>query len=152
MLEFAQRLSWWHWWIAAAVLAAAETFLPGAIAIWFAAAAVVVGALLLLVPSIAWQFQLVLFGALGVVAIVVWRRYRFAGEKDSVQSTLNQRGQQYVGKEYTLVEALSGGNGKIRVGDTVWLVNGTDAPVGSRVRVVGVNGAVLRVEHAAQAT
>jgi len=147
MLEFAQQLSWWHWWIAAAVLAAAETFLPGAIAIWFAAAAVVVGALLLLVPSIPWQFQLVLFGVLGVLAIIVWRRYRFGGEKDSVQSTLNQRGQQYVGKEFTLVEALSGGNGKIRVGDTVWLVTGADAPTGARVRVTGVNGAVLRVEH-----
>jgi membrane protein implicated in regulation of membrane protease activity len=151
MLEFAQQLAWWHWFIAAAVLAAAETFLPGAIAIWFAAAAVVVGSLLLIMP-IPWQLQLVLFGALGVVAIVVWRRYRFGGENDSVQSTLNQRGQQYVGHEYTLVEALSGGNGKIRVGDTVWLVNGADAPAGSRVRVVGVNGAVLRVERAAQAT
>ncbi|HMX63661.1 MAG TPA: hypothetical protein PKD58_11395, partial [Candidatus Sumerlaeota bacterium] len=37
------------WWLAAAVLAAAEVFIPGAVAIWFAAAAVVVGALLLVV-------------------------------------------------------------------------------------------------------
>jgi membrane protein implicated in regulation of membrane protease activity len=58
----------------------------------------------------------------------------------------------YVGQEFTLIEALSGGSGKIQVGDTVWLVNGADAPAGSRVRVVGVNGAVLRVERAAQAT
>jgi membrane protein implicated in regulation of membrane protease activity len=151
MLEFAQNLQWWHWWIAAAILAAAETFLPGAIAIWFAAAAIVVGALLLIMP-IPWQLQLVLFGALGIVAVFLWRRYRFRGGNESGQPTLNQRGLQYVGQEFTLIEALRGGSGKIQLGDTVWLVNGSDAPAGARVRVVGVNGAVLRVERAAQAT
>lgn len=147
MIAFAQSLQWWHWWIAAAVLAAAETFLPGAIAIWFAAAALVVGALLLVVP-IPWQLQLVLFAALGVAAIYIWRRYRFKDSTASAQPTLNQRGVHYIGQEYTLVEPLRGGSGKIEVGDTVWLVQGTDAPAGSRVRVVGVNGAVLRVEPA----
>jgi len=146
MLEFAQGLAWWHWWIAAAVLAAAETFLPGAVAIWFAAAAVVVGGLLLVIP-IPWQLQLVLFGALGIVAVVVWRRYRFKDNNESAQPNLNQRGMQYVGHEFTLIEGLSGGTGKIQLGDTVWLVSGADAPVGSRVRVVGVDGAVLRVER-----
>jgi hypothetical protein len=148
MLEFAQRLDWWHWWIAAAVLAAAETFIPGAIAIWFAAAAVVVGALLLIVP-VPWQLQLVLFGVLGVVAIFVWRRFRFQGGNESTQPTLNQRGVQYIGQEFTLVEALSGGVGKIQVGDTVWLVHGPDAPLGARVRVTGVNGTILQVQRVA---
>lgn len=148
MLEFAQRLEWWHWWIAAAVLAAVETFLPGAIAIWFAAAAVVVGALLLLGLPVPWQLQLVLFGVLGVVAILVWRRYRFTDGNVSEQPNLNQRGVQYIGKDYPVVEPLRGGSGKIQVGDTVWLVQGADAPAGARVRVVGVDGAVLRVEPA----
>ena len=146
MIEFAMHLQWWHWWIAAAVLAAAETFLPGAIAIWFAAAAVVVGALLLVVP-VPWQLQLVLFGALGVVAIFLWRRLRFQdGNVSDDQPALNQRGVQYIGQEFTLVEALSGGTGKIHVGDTVWLVHGPDSPVGARVRVTGVDGAILVVQ------
>lgn len=144
MLEFAQKLAWWHWWLAAAVLAAAEVFIPGAVAIWFAAAAVVVGALLLVVP-VPWQLQLVLFGALGVVAVFVWRRFRFQDGNVSAQPALNQRGVQYIGQEFTLVEALAGGTGKIQVGDTVWLVHGPDAAAGARVRVTGVNGAVLVV-------
>jgi membrane protein implicated in regulation of membrane protease activity len=82
------------------------------------------------------------------VAIIVWRRFRFADSTASTQPTLNQRGVHYIGQEYTLVEPLSGGTGKIEVGDTVWLVQGADAPVGARVRVTGVNGAVLRVEPA----
>lgn len=147
MIASLQNLQWWHWWIAAAALAALETFLPGAVAIWFAAAAVVVGALLLVMP-IPWQLQLVLFGALGAVALLLWRRYRHPEETVSEQPALNQRGVQYIGQEFTLVEAIASGNGKIEVGDTVWLAQGRDAPAGTRVRVVGVNGAVLKVEPA----
>ncbi len=146
MIEFAQNLQWWHWWIAAAVLAAIETFLPGAIAIWFAAAAVVVGAILLVVP-IPWQLQLVLFGALGAATLMVWRRMRRPEESESAQPTLNQRGVHYIGQTFTLVEAIQGGTGKVQVGDTVWLVRGAEAPRGSRVRVTGVDGATLRVEN-----
>ncbi|MEO8308061.1 MAG: NfeD family protein [Pseudomonadota bacterium] len=147
MIEFAQGLQWWHWWIAAAVLAAIETFIPGAVAIWFAAAAVVVGALLLVVP-VPWQLQLVLFGALGVLAIFVWKRYRPEDREISDQPNLNQRGVQYIGQEFQLFEAVKDGSGKIRVGDGVWLVRGADAPIGASVRVTGVEGAVLKVERA----
>jgi membrane protein implicated in regulation of membrane protease activity len=144
MIAFAQGLQWWHWWIAAAVLAAIETFLPGAMAIWFAAAAVVVGGLLLVMP-IPWQLQLVLFAVLGVVALMLYRRYRHPEAPESEQPALNQRGQRYVGQSFTLVEPIQGGSGKIQVGDTVWLVRGSDAPAGARVRVVSVSGTVLQV-------
>lgn len=147
MIELASQLQWWHWWIAAAALAAIETFLPGAVAIWFAAAALVVGALLLVVP-VPWPLQLVLFGVLGVVALLVWRRLRPPGDQESAQPTLNQRGVHYIGQVFTLVEPLQNGTGKVQVGDTVWLVQGPELPVGARVRVLGVNGAVLRVEPA----
>jgi membrane protein implicated in regulation of membrane protease activity len=146
MIAFMQQLDWWHWWIAAAVLAALETFLPGAVAIWFAAAAVVVGALLLVVP-IAWQLQIVLFGALGVAALVIWRKMKRPEDAASAQPALNQRGVQYIGQTFTLVEPIRSGHGKIEVGDTVWLAQGVDTPAGARVRVVGVNGAVLKVEN-----
>jgi inner membrane protein len=145
VIAFLQGLQWWHWWIVAAVLAALETFLPGAVAIWFAAAALVVGGLLLVVP-VPWQVQLVLFGALGVAAIVVWRRFQHPESPESEQPALNQRGQHYIGQSFTLVEPIQGGSGKIQVGDSVWLAQGKDAPVGARVRVVSVDGVVLRVE------
>jgi membrane protein implicated in regulation of membrane protease activity len=50
-----------------------------------------------------------------------------------------------VGQTFTLVEPIQDGMGKIQAGDTVWLVHGADAPAGARVRVVGVNGTVLKV-------
>ena len=147
MIDFARGLQWWHWWIAAAALAAIETFMPGAVAIWFAVSAFVVGVLLLLVP-LPWQLQLVLFGALGVLAIFLWRRFRPENNETTDQPTLNQRGQKYVGQVFQLFESVKDGTGKIRVGDGVWLVHGADAPAGASVRVIGVEGAVLKVERA----
>lgn len=147
MIGFLQGLQWWHWWIVAAVLAAVETFVPGVLAIWFGAAALVVGGLLLVVP-VPWQLQLVLFGVLGVVLLMLYRRFRHPESPESEQPPLNQRAQHYVGQSFTLVEPIQGGTGKVQVGDTVWLVQGSDAPAGTRVRVVGVNGAVLRVTSA----
>lgn len=145
MLKFLESLTWWHWWIVAAILAAAETFIPGALAIWFAAAALLLGAMLLVVP-IPWQLQLVLFGALSVVATLLWWRYGRSKRDESTQPMLNQRGQQYIGRSFQLAEAIIDGTGKVQLGDTVWLVNGADAPAGARVKVIGVKGAVLQVE------
>jgi hypothetical protein len=145
MVEFAQRLQWWHWWIIAAVLAAAETLLPGAVAIWFAASAAAVGALLLLMP-VPWPLQLVLFGVLGVVAVVMWRRFDKGGEENLALPHLNQRAAQYIGQVCVLTESIAQGYGKARVGDGVWKVRGPDLPVGASVRVVAADGALLVVE------
>jgi hypothetical protein len=147
LVDFAQRLQWWHWWIIAAVLAVAETLLPGAVAIWFAAAAAVVGALLLVVP-VPWPLQLVLFGALGAAAVFMWRRYDDGHPDVSSLPHLNQRAAQYVGQVCVLTEAIAMGYGKARVGDGVWKVRGPDLPAGAHVKVVAADGALLVVEAA----
>jgi inner membrane protein len=147
MIEFASHLQWWHWWIAAAVLGAAETVLPGAVAIWFAAGAVVVGALLLMVP-VPWQLQLVLFGVLSFAALYIWRRYKGAHPETSDLPKLNRRSDQYIGQLCTLLEPISDGYGRARVGDSVWKVRGPNLPAGASVRVTGTDGALLIVEAA----
>jgi membrane protein implicated in regulation of membrane protease activity len=145
MIEFAMNLQWWHWWIAAAVLAAVETLLPGAVAIWFAASAAVVGALILMVP-VPWQLQLVLFGALGAVAVFAWRRYDKKNPDTSALPLLNQRSAQYIGKVCVLCDPIVQGFGKVNVGDGTWKVRGPDLPTGAHVKVVAADGTVLVVE------
>jgi membrane protein implicated in regulation of membrane protease activity len=147
LVELTQHLQWWHWWILAAVLAAAETLLPGAVAIWFGVSAAVVGTLLLVLP-IPWPLQLLLFGVLGAVAVVLWRRYDKGGEENSALPYLNQRAAQYIGQVCVLSEPIAQGYGKARVGDGVWKVRGPDLPVGASVRVIAADGAVLVVEAA----
>jgi membrane protein implicated in regulation of membrane protease activity len=47
-----------------------------------------------------------------------------------------------------LLEPISGGYGRARVGDSVWKVSGPELPAGTRVRVTGADGTVLTVEAA----
>ncbi len=145
MIELISHLTWWHWIVGAVVLAAVETFMPGAVAMWFAASAAVVGLLLLVVP-LPWQWQWVLFAVLGVVALMIYRNYFRAQPDSSAQPNLNQRGLQYVGQELVLMEPIVQGYGRVRVGDGVWKVTGADLPAGARVRVVGADGTVLQVQ------
>ena len=53
-----------------------------------------------------------------------------------------------MGKTYTVVEAIENGQGKIQVGDSVWLAEGegADCPVGGSVKVIDSRGNVLVVE------
>jgi membrane protein implicated in regulation of membrane protease activity len=145
--DWLTKLQWWHWWIAAALMAIAETLVPGAVVIWFAASAAVVGALMVLVP-VPWPFQLLLFGVLGVVALLLWRRYDRGQPDSSDQPLLNQRAAQYTGREAVLSDAIVNGRGKIRLGDGAWTVRGPDLPAGSRVRIVAADGTILVVEAA----
>lgn len=39
-----------------------------------------------------------------------------------------------------------GGEGRVKVGDSVWTALGPDADVGARVRVIAAEGTALRVE------
>jgi hypothetical protein len=137
-------LKWWHWMVFAVILAALETVMPGAIAIWFAASAAVIGLLLVVIP-IPWQIQLIGFAVLGLVLMLAYLNYRKKNPEKDEQPTLNQRGVQYIGSEFVLVEPIEQGSGKARVGDGVWKVSGPELPAGARVRVTGVNGAVLTV-------
>ena len=64
------------------------------------------------------------------------------------QPDLNRRSAQLVGRVVVIEEAIAHGRGKARLGDTLWIVEGPDAPAGVEMRVTAAQGAVLRVELA----
>jgi membrane protein implicated in regulation of membrane protease activity len=147
MNEFLSSLQWWHWIVLAVALAAVEAVAAGVFAIWFAASAAVIGLLLLVVP-LPWQWQVIGFAVLGGVALLAYRNYRKKHPETYEQPNLNQRGVQYVGSELILVEPIEQGQGRARLGDGVWKVEGPELPAGARVRVTGVRGAILTVVSA----
>ncbi|MDF1530326.1 MAG: NfeD family protein, partial [Sedimenticola sp.] len=63
----------------------------------------------------------------------------------SDQPRLNRRGEQYIGRIFTLSEPMVNGQGKIKVDDSIWKISGADCPAGARVKVVDVDGVVLKV-------
>lgn len=137
----------WAWFIAAAVFALVELVAPGVLFIWIAAAAAAVGVLtLLLDPPL--LVQLAIFAVLSVAFVWASRRYLTRNLAESDHPTLNQRGAGYIGQIFTVEQEISNGRGKLRVGDSLWLAQGADAPAGARVKVVGADGSTLIVEPA----
>jgi membrane protein implicated in regulation of membrane protease activity len=136
----------WHWWILSGILLILELTSPIFFFLWIGIAAAAVGFLLLLLPWISLEVQLVSFGVMSVVAVFAWRKYRETHPPESEQPLLNQRGLQYNNRVFTLEEPIINGVGKVVVDDSTWRVKGPDLPVGTRVRVTGVDGTVFIIE------
>jgi inner membrane protein len=143
-----EQLTYWHWFILAAILIILEMFAPGAFLLWIGIAAGVVGAVLYFVPGMSWEFQFILFSLAAVGSILAWRGYRSKHPITTDEPTLNRRGAQYVGRVFTLDAPIVDGIGKIRVDDSTWKIEGADCPAGAKVKVVGIENTVLKVETA----
>jgi hypothetical protein len=130
------------------LLMAAETIVPGAFRLWFGLAGLLMGALLWLLPGMHVLLQAVLFSALALVAVQVYRTWFRRREPVSSQPLLNRRSEQYVGRVFVLDSAIVNGFGKIRIGDSIWTVSGDPLPVGARVSVLAVDGMTLKVRAA----
>jgi membrane protein implicated in regulation of membrane protease activity len=143
------EIEFWHWWVLALLLIGIEIFAPGFIFIWLAAAAGVVGVLLLVMPGLSWQLQLLAFGVLSVASVFAWWRFgrKVTGPSDRPQ--LNRRAEAYVGRIFVVAEPIENGYGVVTVDDSRWRVSAeSDVPSGARVRVTGVDGTILKVEPA----
>lgn len=141
-------LDYWYWWAFALALVIVEMVAPGVFFLWLGIAAGVVGFLVLAMPTLSWQAQIFAFAVLSVASVGIgrWLVKRYPIRTD--EPRLNRRGEQYVGRVFTLEQAIVNRQGKIRVDDSTWKIEGGDCPTGTRVRVVGADGVVLRVERA----
>lgn len=147
-MAFFEQIVFWHWWIAAGLLLIIELSVPTFFFMWMGIAAALVGLMLLVMPGMPLELQLVLFVLLSLTTIIIWRRYRENNQPTTDHPLLNQRGQQYVGRVFTLQEPIINGTGKVNVDDSTWRVRGEDLPAGEKVKVVDADGVVLVVEIA----
>ena len=148
MTEMFVTLGTWNWLIFGFILMALELMAPGVFLFWLGLAALLVG-LLSFVVNPSWQAQLLMFAVFSVAAVPLWRRFALKSGAASVSNPfLNKRTDALVGREFTLEKPIVDGTGTVRIGDTIWRVAGPDAPAGSRVKVVQVDGANLTVAAA----
>lgn len=141
------ELGAWNWLILAGLFFVLEIMVPGIFLIWFGIAAGIVGSLALL-TDITWQWQFVLFALLSLAAVVIARKFFRSDAEQSDRPLLNLRAQQHVGKSFVVAETIKNGHGKVKIGDTLWLVEGPDAAKGASVKVTSVDGTTLTVEPA----
>jgi membrane protein implicated in regulation of membrane protease activity len=137
------------WWLLALILIAAEIMLPGFFMLWIGIAAAVMGLVLLVLPELSFLTQVMIFVVLALVSCYCyWRFVRSIADGPSDQPLLNRRGEQLIGRRFLLDTAIVNGQGKARVNDSLWVVEGPELPAGTAIEVVAVDGTTLKVRSA----
>ena len=147
LLDLFETYGPWAWFVTGLVLLALELVAPGGYFLWLGAAGLVTG-LLSLVPGLTWPWQFSIFGVLAIVIVVGWTMVTRNRKPKTDSPFLNRRAERFVGHEAVIDEPIRDGNGRLKLGDTVWRIAGPDLAAGQKVRVVGADGAVLKVEAA----
>ena len=147
-MGFLEALEFWHWLVLGLILIVAEAFVFGAVLLWFGIAAFFVGVLVFLIPSLLWMPSILIWALLSVVLAAGWHFYRKANPAKDNAPTINRRGEQIVGRHFTLMKDVVNGIGELHVDDTRWkLVSNQDLAAGTKVKVIAVEGTSLRVEE-----
>ena len=134
----------WAWFVLGLVLLALELVVPGGWFLWLGAAGILTG-LAAFIPGVGWPFQVTIFGVLALVIVVGWTMISRTRKPTSDRPLLNQRAEVFIGHEGVIDEPINDGFGRLKLGDSVWRIAGPDLAAGARVRIVGAEGAVLKV-------
>jgi membrane protein implicated in regulation of membrane protease activity len=138
----------WGWLILGLVLIGIEALAPGIFMVWFGIAAILT-ALVDWAFGLSWQANAIVFACLAVLSVFAgWQLSRRREEEPGDTPMLNRRAEALVGRIVPLDRAIVGGEGRIRVGDSVWSVSGPDLPAGTNVRIARLAGTSLVVEAA----
>ncbi|GIZ12447.1 NfeD family protein [Pseudomonas sp. NCCP-436] len=73
MIAYLNHLSFWHWLALATLLLVFEVFGAAGYLLWISLIAVAVGLLSMLLPDLAWFWQLLLFVTLATLSSLLWR-------------------------------------------------------------------------------
>lgn len=149
MIEFFEAMQFWHWIILAIVLIAGEALGAAGFLLGAVMAALEVALISYIWPDLTWQQQLSLFAVLALLCSV-WFWYRFKGFSQTTDlPKLNNRAAQLIGREFALTQEMTGGQGKMQVGDTLWRVESeTNLSIGTQVKVIGSREMVLLIVKA----
>lgn len=146
MPDFFVHANHWYWWALAVLFVVLEVFTPSTFFLFLGISAAAIGAVVLMMPGLGWEYQLLAFAVLTVVATMLGRQYLRKRPISTDQPLLNRRGAQYIGRQFNLEEPIANGSGRLKVDDTLWKISGKDCLAGSLVKVIGVDGTVLHVE------
>jgi inner membrane protein len=81
-----------------------------------------------------------------VFAVYFWIQYRRRLAELNDPMAEHRLGLRYIGQSLVLEHPIKGNSGRIFLGNREWEVRGPNLPIGSRVRITGVDGSVLLVD------
>ena len=140
---------WWQWAIAGFVLILAELAIPAFVLIWFGLGALLVALVLAALPAIALTAQLFVWLAVSLALVALWFKFF----KPSFHKTrVGMSDANVIGEIGLLTRDVAPfQKGEVRfqkpiLGADVWPCIADEAlPVGARVKVLVVEGSILRV-------
>lgn len=151
MGEFLETMPFWYWFVFAVVLLIIEISTGTTYFLWPAAAAVFAGLSDIFPFNGEWRMQLLIFAVVTVLLTIFAtpkvKPWLHKSQADHL--TLNERGAQKIGKRVKVEEDFSGGEGRVRFGDSVWSARsatGADFSKGAEVEITAVDGATLFVK------
>lgn len=147
LIAFLGEYGPWSWIVGGMMLLAIELIVPGGVFVWLGGAAIATGLAVLVLP-LGWPVQWALYGILTLVGIILWLKFgRRVANSETDSPFLNERAERFVGRETVLEDAIVQGFGRVKMDDTTWRVAGLDLPKGAKVKILGHDGAVLKVEE-----
>ncbi|MCK5669053.1 MAG: NfeD family protein [Gammaproteobacteria bacterium] len=147
-MEWINSIIYWHWLILAVALIILEILMPGAYFLWMGISAAAVGGAMFIFPEMPLLTQILIFAVLSVITVMIYKTHKKKNPVVTDEPALNRRGEQYLGRSFTLSEPIVNGMGKVKVDDSTWKVTGADMEVGVTVRVVAIDGTTFKVEAA----
>jgi membrane protein implicated in regulation of membrane protease activity len=141
-------LDYQYWLIAAVVLGIIEvTVGANFFLMWCGLSALLVAGLAYVFP-IGLKLQIIVFSLVTIAVVLIWQKFKPKFITKQPKTLLNQRANQYLNREFYLEEAIINGFGKVKVDDSSWRVEGPNLPEGTKVKVIGVDGTLLKVQKA----
>jgi len=154
VVGFLEGLTVWHWVGLGIVLMTIEVAVGTFDLLWVAVGAFLTALFALIVPAPAgaWQGQMVFFG-IAAIAFVISGRTLFKGLRKRATShpNLNDRLANMMGQRGEAATNFDQRQGKVKVGDTVWLAEQSDDTViieGDQIVVTGSSRGLLKVRLA----
>ncbi|UTW03720.1 NfeD family protein [Amphritea atlantica] len=146
MTDWFDVLTQWHWLTLGILLLILEVIGASGFLLGLAIASLVIAAAVGLDLVSSWQFQLLWFALLAIIfTVLYWRIFRNFNRR-SDEPLMNDRAAQLIGRKFQLEQDLDNGQGRVRVGDTLWKAEAdTVLTAGTRVEVYGSEGMILKI-------
>ena len=142
----------WNWLILTGIFLLAEVLTVSFFFLFWGLAAAALVVITLAVPTLDWRWQSVIFAVLSLVAILLWRQVarRWQANKNDTAALLNNRGAQYIGRQFTLDTPIENGYGKLKIGDSLWTITGDNLPAGTDIIITAAEDNRLHYLKAAE--
>ena len=146
------QLEWWQWVVGAVALSMLELAIPAFVLIWFALGALLVALVLFVMPSLVPTTQLVIWLFASVVMVYLWFKIFKPGRHKTLIGTSDANVIGEIGLLTRNVAPFEKGEVRFQkplLGGESWpCISDSNIAVGERVRIIGVEGSMLKVDRA----